>query len=196
MIRGFRRRSSELAGFPLFGDEAKIVVDLAYYAGLFPSFAFRSILGSRFVRFPASLGEDPAASSGGLDKEHVVLVGGERNYAGDESLALRTVACGRISLRSGLYYQIMKKGKMNFRVNVRRSREHLRWLTRPVRDSMGSDAVAAIVAAEMLKEVLSRSERHSTCAGALHTARVKEGHRHRRAQAVKGSRTNSEGGSR
>jgi hypothetical protein len=61
---------------------------------------------------------------------------------------------------------------------------------------MGIDAVAAIVAAEMLKEILGRSERHNTCAGALYTPRAKEGHRHRRAQAVKGSRTNSEGGSR
>jgi hypothetical protein len=109
MVRGFWRSSSELIGFSLFGDEAKIVVDLAYYAGLFPGFAFRGVLGSRFVRFPTSLGKDPAASSGGLDEEHVVLIGGERNYAGDESLALRAVSCGRISLWSRLYTRILEK---------------------------------------------------------------------------------------
>ena len=40
---------------------------------------------------------------------------------------------------------------------MRWSREHLRWLTRPVRDCMGSDCVAAMVGAGMLKERLGQA---------------------------------------
>ena len=83
MVRGFRGRGGELVGFSLLSNEAKIVVDLAYYASLFPGFAFRGVLGGGFVGLPAALGENPAAASGGLDEEHIELVGRERDHAGN-----------------------------------------------------------------------------------------------------------------
>lgn len=76
MVGCFRGFCRELVGFSLLGDEAEVVVDLAYYAGLFPGFAFRGVLGRGFVGLPAAFGEHPAAAPGGLDEEHVVLVGG------------------------------------------------------------------------------------------------------------------------
>jgi hypothetical protein len=109
LVRGFRGRGRELVGFPLLCDEAEIVVDLAYYASLFPGFAFRGVLGRRFVRFPAALGEDPAAASGGLDEEHVVLVGRKRNHAGNEPLALRTIACTRSAGSAEKQWNVRKK---------------------------------------------------------------------------------------
>jgi hypothetical protein len=114
MVRGFWSRGRELVGFPLLCDEAEIVVDLAYYASLFPGFAFRGVLGRRFVRFPAALGEDPAAASGGLDEENVVLVGRKRNHAGNESLALRAIACTRLAGSAKTNGEMFeKKGRFN-----------------------------------------------------------------------------------
>lgn len=83
MVRGFRGRGGELVGFSLLSNEAKIVVDLAYYASLFPGFAFGGVLGRCLVRLPAAFWEHPAVSLGGLDEEDVVLVGGKRDNTGD-----------------------------------------------------------------------------------------------------------------
>lgn len=83
MVRGLWGLGGELVGSALLRDEAEVVVDLAYYAGFFPGFAFGGILGSRFVRLPAALGEHPSVPLGGLDEEHVVLVGRKRDNAGD-----------------------------------------------------------------------------------------------------------------
>ena len=74
---------AELVGSPLLGDQAEIVVDFAYYACLFPGLTLGGILRRGFIRLPSAFGKDPAASSGGLDEEHVVFVGGERDNAGD-----------------------------------------------------------------------------------------------------------------
>jgi hypothetical protein len=95
MVRGLRCRGRELLGFPLLGNEAEVVVDLAYDAGFFPGFALSSILRGRFICLPSTLREDPATALRGLDEENVVLVGRERNYAGDETLTLRSVSCTR-----------------------------------------------------------------------------------------------------
>lgn len=83
MVRGLWGLGGELVGSALLRDEAEVVVDLAYYAGLFPGFAFGGILGSRFVRLPAALWKHPSVPLGGLDEEHVVLVGRKRDNAGD-----------------------------------------------------------------------------------------------------------------
>ena len=83
MVRGLWGLGGELVGSSLLGDEAEVVVDLAYYASLFPGFAFGGILGSRFVRLPATFWEHPSVSLGGLDEEHVVLVGRKRDNTGD-----------------------------------------------------------------------------------------------------------------
>jgi hypothetical protein len=120
MVRGFWGRGRELVGFPLFCDEAEVVVDLANNASLFPGFTFRGVLGRGFVRFPAAFGEDPATASGGLDQEHVVLVGRKRNHAGNESLALRAIACTRLAdhLGDGEKCEIGKNAELE-RVNGR-----------------------------------------------------------------------------
>jgi hypothetical protein len=92
LVGCFRRRGRELVGFPLLGNEAEVVVDFAYYARLLPGLALGGLLGRRLVRLPAALGEHPAAALGRLDEQHVVLVGRERDHAGDQSLALGAVA--------------------------------------------------------------------------------------------------------
>lgn len=83
MVRGLWGVRGELVGPALFGDEAEVIVDLAYYAGFFPGLALGSILGGCFVRLPAAFGEDPAVAFGRLDEQDVVLVGGEGDHAGD-----------------------------------------------------------------------------------------------------------------
>lgn len=91
MVGGFWSRCCELIGFPFLGNEAKVVVDFAYYACLFPGFAFRGFLRRWFVSLPAPFWKDPAAAAGGLDEEHVKLVGREGDHAGDQSLSLSAV---------------------------------------------------------------------------------------------------------
>ena len=83
MVRGLRGLRGELVGSALLRDEAEVVVDLAYYASLFPGFAFGGILGSRFVRLPSAFWERASVPVGGLDQEHVVFVGGKRDNTGD-----------------------------------------------------------------------------------------------------------------
>ena len=83
MVRGLGGLLGELVGSPLLRDEAEVVIDFAYYASLFPGLAFRGVLGRRFVRLPAAFWEHPATALCGLDQEHVVFVGGQRNNAGD-----------------------------------------------------------------------------------------------------------------
>lgn len=91
VVGSFGSLRGELVGSPPFGDEAEVVVDVAYYAGFLPSLAFGGGLGVGFVRFPAALGQHPAVTLGGLNKEHVVLVGRERNNACHQALALGAI---------------------------------------------------------------------------------------------------------
>lgn len=93
LIGGFGGFGGELVEFPLLGNEAQVIFDGADYAGLFPGLPFGSILSRGFVVFPAALGKNPAALSCGLDEENVVFVFGEGDNAGDETLALGSVAC-------------------------------------------------------------------------------------------------------
>jgi hypothetical protein len=78
------------------------------------------------------------------------------------------------------------------------SREHVRWLTRPVRDCMGIDCVAAIFAAGMLKEkkTWAGGRRRTQGGRELNTQTARAGVRldRGRAQAVKGSRADCESG--
>ena len=83
VVRGLWGLRRELVGPALLGDEAEVVVDFAYYAGLFPGLALGGVLGGCFVRLPAAFGEDPAIAFGGLDEQDVVFVGGEGDDAGD-----------------------------------------------------------------------------------------------------------------
>lgn len=83
VVRGLWGLGGELVGSSLLRDEAKVVVDFAYYASLFPGFAFGGVLGRCLVRLPAAFWEHPAVSLGGLDEEDVVLVGGKRDNTGD-----------------------------------------------------------------------------------------------------------------
>jgi hypothetical protein len=83
MVRGLWGLGGELVLSPCLRDEAKVEGDFAYYAGLFPGFACGGVLGGRFVRLPSALRKDPAVAFGGLDEEHVVLVGGKRDNSGD-----------------------------------------------------------------------------------------------------------------
>jgi hypothetical protein len=83
LVRGLGSLRGELVGSPLLRDEAEVVGDLAYYAGLFPGFAFGGVLGGGFVRLPSAFRKDPAVAFCGLDQEHVVLVGGKRDDTGD-----------------------------------------------------------------------------------------------------------------
>jgi hypothetical protein len=79
------------------------------------------------------------------------------------------------------------------------SREHVRWLTRPVRDCMGIDCVAAIFAAGMLKEkkTWAGGRRRTQSGRELNTQTARAGVRldRGRAQAVKGSRGAARAGS-
>lgn len=93
MIRGLWGLGGELVGLPPFGDQAEVVGDFADDASLFPGLALGSLLYRRLVELPAALGKNPSATPGGLDEEYVELVGGERNYAGNESFTLCTIAC-------------------------------------------------------------------------------------------------------
>jgi hypothetical protein len=99
LVRGLWGLRGELVGSPLFRDEAEVVGDLAYYASLFPGFAFGGVLGRRFVRLPSAFRKDPAVAFGGLDEEHVVLVGGKRDDSGDQALSLGTVPCRKSVVR-------------------------------------------------------------------------------------------------
>ena len=83
MIRGLWGLGRELVGFSPLWNKAEVVVDFANNAGLFPGLTFGGILSGRFVRLPTAFGEHPAAAAGGLYKEHVVLVRGERNNTCD-----------------------------------------------------------------------------------------------------------------
>lgn len=83
MVRSFWGLGGELVGFSFFGDKTEVVVDFAYYAGLFPGFAFGGILCGGFIRLPSAFGKHPSAPARGLDEQDVVLVGGERDHSGN-----------------------------------------------------------------------------------------------------------------
>ena len=83
VVRGFGCSSCELIGPALLRDHAKVITDFADDAGLFPGLTFGSVLSGCFIELPTAFGEDPAATTCGLDKEHVELVGGERNNTCD-----------------------------------------------------------------------------------------------------------------
>jgi hypothetical protein len=100
VVRGFRSLCGKLIGFSLLGNKAEVVFDGADDAGLFPRLAFRGVLGGRFVRLPAALGEHPAAAASRLDQKNVVFVGRKRHNAGDKPLALGAVTCARMESAS------------------------------------------------------------------------------------------------
>jgi hypothetical protein len=77
------------------------------------------------------------------------------------------------------------------------SREHVRWLTRPVRDCMGIDCVAAIFAAGWSKRKRRGQARAIQRGRELGTQTARAGVRldRGRAQAVKGSRGAARAGS-
>lgn len=83
VVGGFGCGGGELVGPAFLGDHAEVVADFADDAGLFPGFTFGGVLSGGFVKLPTALGEDPATTTCGLDEKHIVLVGGERNYARD-----------------------------------------------------------------------------------------------------------------
>ena len=92
VVRGLWGVGRELVGSPPLWDQAEVVVHFDDDASLFPCFAFGGILSRGLVRLPATFREDPSATSGRLDEEHVILVGRKRNDAGDEAFALGAVA--------------------------------------------------------------------------------------------------------
>ena len=71
-------------------DFPKVLRDCAFDACLLPGFTTCSFLDG-FVRLPTTLGKDPTAAAGRLDKENLGLVAGERDDAGNETLALGAV---------------------------------------------------------------------------------------------------------
>jgi hypothetical protein len=93
VVRGFGRLRGELVWLSALGNEAEVVVDVAYYARLLPGLTFGGVLGRRFVRLPATLWEHPAAAPGGLDEQDVVLVCRERDDARYQAFALGAVSC-------------------------------------------------------------------------------------------------------
>lgn len=112
VIRGFWGVWCELIRLSPLSNEAKVIVDFTYYASLFPGFAFGRVLGGCLVRLPAAFWEDPAVAFGGLDEEHVVLVGRKGDNARNESLALGAISCESGSAACWGYNSDPKKGEI------------------------------------------------------------------------------------